>query len=76
MITFGGPIEGNGAGCEGYYKEIEEELCQKCFGGEDLANFGCKMVMEAPSDVYEMEGTYGYDPGNRSFCCVSACTYV
>lgn len=30
MITFGGPIEGNGAGCEGYYKEIEEELCQKC----------------------------------------------
>jgi len=56
-------------------------------GGEDLANFyknlekkakekGCQMVMEAPSDVYEMEGTYGYDPGNRSFCCVSACTYV
>jgi len=40
-----------------FYKKLEEKAGER----------GCKMVMEAPSDVYEMEATYGYDPVNRTF---------
>lgn len=59
---------------EGRRGRIAEEM----LGGNELINFytmieekarqrGCKMVMESPEDVYELDATYGYDNVNRTF---------
>lgn len=53
-------------------------IASEMLGGKELIKFytmieakakerGCKMVMESPSDVYELDATYGYDNVNRSF---------
>src|SRR5574343_374402 len=53
-------------------------MASEMLGGEDLINFygkleemakerKCKMVTMSPSDLYDLDATYGYDAKNRSF---------